>query len=368
MDVTLMIGGVAKGDAREPKTAPRAERDGPPFGAFLRDDFEAREPAARRADKHEPRRARARRSDDRNDGRAGVEAVRGRTEAQAPAREAGGPVAGGQREAHSGPGGLRAGEPSAEQSAEQPDAGDEVLRHRSLADLLGRLVLDRRGGSLPEPAGAVDPVTLDTRALAAAVDAAAMAGDGLEPDARLLDGAPADGPTTVRLFGAPPPTFGRGAETAPTAAATTLSLPGDADPTAIVRQISDALRLRGDGRNQTTEIELHPAELGRVRLRVEMHAGAVRVLVAAEHARVGDLMAANLEQLRQQLLAQGVQSAHVEVGDFQLAQRGPGDFGGDEGQQAHEEDGTEPEAPRSLPGAGVSPARRRADGRIDLQA
>ncbi len=144
------------------------------------------------------------------------------------------------------------------------------------------------------------------------------------------------------------------------AGATPTALPQGVDESSIMRQISDALRLRegrGEG-TRTAEIQLHPAELGRVRVRIQMEAGAARVFVAAEHAAVGDLLGAGLEQLRRDLLAQGVQIAHLEV------RSGLAEDGGGRRDAPEHEEAEEREAPAEAP----RPTARRPRGRIDLEA
>lgn len=144
------------------------------------------------------------------------------------------------------------------------------------------------------------------------------------------------------------------------AGATPTALPQGVDESSIMRQISDALRLRegrGEG-TRTAEIQLHPAELGRVRVRIQMEAGAARVFVAAEHAAVGDLLGAGLDQLRRDLLAQGVQIAHLEV------RSGLAEDGGGRRDAPEHEEAEEREAPAEAP----RPTARRPRGRIDLEA
>lgn len=97
---------------------------------------------------------------------------------------------------------------------------------------------------------------------------------------------------------------------APTHAA---ELPDDVDNLSLIRQVSDEMKLRF-GTNQNVEINLNPAELGRVRIQMQMQGdNTVNLKVSAEHAVVADLLNLNLNQLRRDLLAQGVQVNEVEV-------------------------------------------------------
>lgn len=92
-----------------------------------------------------------------------------------------------------------------------------------------------------------------------------------------------------------------------------LELPEDVDKLSIVRQVSDEMKLRF-GKNQHVEINLNPMELGRVRIQLQMQSdNSVNLKVSAEHAVIADLLNMNLNQLRKDLLAQGVQVNQVEV-------------------------------------------------------
>ncbi|MCA9558634.1 MAG: flagellar hook-length control protein FliK, partial [Myxococcales bacterium] len=114
---------------------------------------------------------------------------------------------------------------------------------------------------------------------------------------------------------------------------------------------------------QRTEIDLNPAELGRVKVRMELENGVMRVVLRAEHAATHDLLGRSLDQLRRDLMAQGVQIGHLEVrqpGDDQRRGRrdSPRD---DEGDFA---DVMELDEPSS----GATRTRRRHDGDVDLEA
>jgi flagellar hook-length control protein FliK len=92
-----------------------------------------------------------------------------------------------------------------------------------------------------------------------------------------------------------------------------VELPEDVDKLSIISQISDGMKLRFGG-DQTLEVNLNPAELGRVRLQLEMQGDkTVNIKVSAEHAVIADLLQMNLNDLRKDLLAQGVQVNNVEV-------------------------------------------------------
>lgn len=128
-----------------------------------------------------------------------------------------------------------------------------------------------------------------------------------------------------------------------------------------MRQITDTLRPSADGAVRSAEIALDPAELGRVRVRVEMEGGNARVMLAAEHAHVRELMAAGVERLRQDLLAQGVQNVDVEV---RQEAGGFADRGDDGREPAERGEQSADRVPRTVPAY----ARRAHTGRIDVTA
>ena len=87
----------------------------------------------------------------------------------------------------------------------------------------------------------------------------------------------------------------------------------DVDKLSVISQISDGLKMNFGG-DQTLEVNLNPAELGRVRLQLEMQGDkTVNIKVSAEHAMIADLLNLNLNELRKDLLAQGVQINQIEV-------------------------------------------------------
>lgn len=90
-------------------------------------------------------------------------------------------------------------------------------------------------------------------------------------------------------------------------------LPLVIDAPAILRQVGDGLRLMTQGARQSAEFQLSPAELGRVKVRMEIEGKAVRMYVTTENAGVRDLVAQGLDGLRRDLLAQGLQCQYVSV-------------------------------------------------------
>jgi flagellar hook-length control protein FliK len=90
-----------------------------------------------------------------------------------------------------------------------------------------------------------------------------------------------------------------------------------------------ASELLTQGNRQTAEIRLDPVELGKVRVRMEIEGKDVRMYVTTENAGVRDVVAAGLDGLRRDLMAQGLQVQHVSV-DVQADARSFGQHRHDE--------------------------------------
>ena len=207
-------------------------------------------------------------------------------------------------------------------------------------------------------------------------------GDGQDVDASQVHFTPptptssvgSDGltlPSGAPALGAP----GLGTSALPTAtpatpvtyASATPLLPPGISEAAVLRQINDGLRLMTDGGRTAAEIRLEPAELGKMSVRLEVEGARVRMFVTTENAGVRDLVAQGLDQLRRDLLAQGLQTVHVEIrqreqgfGQGHRDQRRP-----DEDGAALLDDGIAETAPAARPSLGRSGGR---SGRVDLTA
>jgi flagellar hook-length control protein FliK len=127
----------------------------------------------------------------------------------------------------------------------------------------------------------------------------------------------------------------------------------------IVRQVASGFRAQGGG-TQTTEIRLHPEELGLVRLRVEMQGSDVRVFFSAEVPAVMDLISQNMDQLKHLLSEKELNLAEAAV--WQEAQQQQ-----QQGQERKEGEGygsdDRPDLrhrPRSAPRMSPLPGRFRA--------
>ncbi len=206
----------------------------------------------------------------------------------------------------------------------------------------------------------------DTVALSGADDEAVTTlDDVLTLDAvRTLDAGPEANEGAARIAGAAPQA--PAAPAAPTLAlqrGETLGsrLPPGVDEQSVLRQISDTLALKR-GR-QRTEINLNPAELGRVKVRMELENGVMRVVLRAEHAATHDLLGRSLDQLRRDLMAQGVHIGHLEVRQqVDDQRRGRRD--------TRDEDDADFADVMELdePSTGATRSRRRHEGDVDLEA
>ncbi len=195
--------------------------------------------------------------------------------------------------------------------------------------------------------------------------AARTLADVLTLDAvRTLDAGPEANEGAARIAGAAPQA--PAAPAAPTLAlqrGETLGsrLPPGVDEQSVLRQISDTLALKR-GR-QRTEINLNPAELGRVKVRMELENGVMRVVLRAEHAATHDLLGRSLDQLRRDLMAQGVHIGHLEVRQqVDDQRRGRRD--------TRDEDDADFADVMELdePSTGATRSRRRHEGDVDLEA
>lgn len=125
--------------------------------------------------------------------------------------------------------------------------------------------------------------------------------DTVTPDGRQLAGvggpapapvtaAPVDGPATVAAPPAPAP-----------------------DPHVQIARIVRPLRLGDDGAYELA-LDLTPAELGRVRIDVELRGSTINLHLRADNPATRELLQASLEQLRTELEAAGLQSGSLDVG------------------------------------------------------
>jgi hypothetical protein len=135
------------------------------------------------------------------------------------------------------------------------------------------------------------------------------------------------------------------------------------------RQISRSL-VRGDG---IVQLRLKPAELGTVRLEMQMVDNHMNVSVAAENGAVKELLLANVQELKEMLQAQGIrlEKLDVQVGDNfrqaysdlnEGAARDHSSHQGDNGKRSYANDGSEQDT------LFESREPRRQDAIVDLVA
>ena len=112
---------------------------------------------------------------------------------------------------------------------------------------------------------------------------------------------------------------------APTAV-TAPAAPVAAPPPPPVDQLAAVIRplQRSADGNYQLRIEMRPAELGRVDMRVEMRDGVLHASIHTEHAQTADLVRAALDDLRSKLDADGMRS-----GQFTVDSQGAGSSGRD---------------------------------------
>jgi flagellar hook-length control protein FliK len=108
-----------------------------------------------------------------------------------------------------------------------------------------------------------------------------------------------------------------------------VSGPGAARPASPVEQVVKAvapLRRLADGTHNIV-LELHPAELGAVRVELSLDRGIIHLGLRADTEGTGQLLRAALPELRSQLDAAGLTSGRVSVDNGhagQAGQRGDG--------------------------------------------
>jgi hypothetical protein len=100
-------------------------------------------------------------------------------------------------------------------------------------------------------------------------------------------------------------------------------------PAPVPEQLVDVvapLRDRGDG-SYRLAVDVHPGELGRVRLDVQVEAGTVHISLRAEQPSTARLLEGSLDQLRQALESSGVATGQLSLSDGGRQQPGGPDRG-----------------------------------------
>ena len=140
----------------------------------------------------------------------------------------------------------------------------------------------------------------------------------------------------------------------------------------VAEQVLDAvlpMRDHADG-DYNVKLELHPADLGRVELTVELHDGVLSVHMQADSAAARDVLQHQLGKLRDMLQERGVRTGSLDVGE-QRDRTAPHD------RQADERDASssgtpnaESESTAAPTGArrtsSVNTTSRSTSGRLDL--
>jgi flagellar hook-length control protein FliK len=204
--------------------------------------------------------------------------------------------------------------PSAEGEPSLPAAPEESLDN-PLAGLLAmlNLALPKVAEPLP-PGGAALPAT--ETATATAVEGGGLAALPEQPAessilvAALPSGLPTQGgiAAAAAILPSPVPTqMPMPASVAPAAPPLSPQQPDFAD--ALGEQIGWIV---GEERSEAS-IELHPPELGPIRIRIEHRGDQSSLLFQATHPQTRDLLAASLPQLRDLLNAQGIELARAQV-------------------------------------------------------
>lgn len=325
--------------------------DGPSFDEVLgREEAPPEREATKERGERDDAEPRERVSRDDRDDRAGAQSATGTVEARgATESAAAGTKAPGEAAATQGIG-IDAQAALTDQGA-PAEALPESLTRASLADRLAQALMARGGeGSVEVLAEGELTDSLLLTGATSLTEEGSIDLKGIGKPAAALDAPAPPRPVTLQ---AATPSGTRAGE------AVTTRLPASVDESSVMRQITDGLKLERLGRKQTAEIQLHPAELGKVTVKIHMEAGVARVFLGAENAAVADLMGSTMEQLRNDLMAQGVQVEHFEVSHHGSDGEAEGDGAEGEGDEVADEGDTPTEA------AGL---RRRHDGRISVTA
>ena len=195
-----------------------------------------------------------------------------------------------------------AGPMGGEVSDESAFAGGE---HRAMPAMPATPGQDGARADRATPAQPVQPAVIET---AAPVVAAPVA----NPLATAANADKADTDRTVAAVPATPATATTtAAERATPAAPAARPTPPDAHVQ--VARIVRPLRLSQDGSYELA-LDLTPAELGRVRIDVELRGATIHLSLRADNPATRDLLQNSMDQLRRELEAAGLQAGNLDVG------------------------------------------------------
>jgi len=164
--------------------------------------------------------------------------------------------------------------------------------------------------SPPGGAGGAPPAALIAEL---AVQLAVSAGATIDADALRAAVAPALEAFSLPTA-APPPALA--APPAPTVPLPPLALPRTVEDPAWAAGLGERVVWAADEGLAEAMIELHPEELGPIRIRIETSGNATSVNFQAAQASTRELLGAALPQLRELLSAQGLQLARSQVGSL----------------------------------------------------
>jgi len=185
----------------------------------------------------------------------------------------------------------------------------------------------------PAAVGDVDAPSTTAAVPAGATTAPETAAGDTTASARPVDaatGAPATPSTGAERLQAPAP------PTAPAAEARRATEPAptvDLQRAVEISELGDRLgaALRRNTRFQSLSVQLHPAELGAVKVEARLVDGVTHIVFSPESGVGGERLAATLHELRQQMTRAGVQ-----VGDLDVRQGNQGGSGNDQGGRPDE--------------------------------
>lgn len=100
-----------------------------------------------------------------------------------------------------------------------------------------------------------------------------------------------------------------------------------------IERLTEAMKMANRGGVKNLTLQLSPPELGKVMLRVEARDGVVSAFLRVEKPEAASQLAGNLNQLRENLKAQG-----IELGELDIQQRGQHEALGDFSGQRHRKD------------------------------
>lgn len=165
-----------------------------------------------------------------------------------------------------------------------------------------------------------------------------MPGVDADAVAPRIDTAPVAAPAMM----ASPQAHGAGIQPAPTPPAAPPApvtspppaLPSPLDASALdwSAALGEHIAWRVDQGEGEAQVELHPAELGSLTIRVETQGDQARVSIVAAESAARDLLQQSLPQLRELLMAQGLQLTRAQVD--RPSPRGQGEAGGSPGRPA----------------------------------